>query len=161
MDVRAALRSLHAELAGTMDATVCWFGRYDAAEQSVAVLWQIHAGVELPGGRFPLGTGPSSEAIRTNQPLLVRHWSKNGPAVRIQYATDRPTLPESSMFVPIVYQGEVIGVVSLQSYAPEAYDLAQLAVLEDVAERAAPTIRVAYPEPVRCVMALPRSAARS
>lgn len=161
MDTHATLRSLHAELAGAMDASMCWFGRYDAAEQSVDVLWQIHDGAELPGGRFPLGSGPSSDAIRSNQPRLVRHWSKNGPAVRIQYATERPHLPESSMFVPIVDEGEVIGVVSLQSYAPEAYDAAQLAVLTHVAERAAPAIRAAHPESDHCFMALPRSATGS
>jgi GAF domain-containing protein len=158
VDTPAILRSLHAELAATMDATVCWFGRYDAAEQNVEVLWQIHDGVELPGGSFPLGSGPSSEVIRTNQPRLVRHWSTHGPAVRIQYVTERPTLPESSMFVPIVYEGKVVGVVSLQSYEPEAYDQAQLSVLQSVANRAATALKASHRTP-SLLMALPRSAA--
>jgi putative methionine-R-sulfoxide reductase with GAF domain len=147
VDSRTVLRSLHSELAGTMDATMCWFGRYDPAEQSVEVLWQIHDGVELPGGRFPLGSGPSSEAIRTQTPRLVRHCSKTGPSVRIQYATDRPGLPESMMFVPIVLSGKVVGVVSVQSYEPEAYDAAHLALLTQLAPRAAPALSAEFPKP--------------
>jgi PAS domain-containing protein len=100
----------------------------------VDVVWQVHAGDELPGGQFPLGHGPTSQAIRTCQPQLIRNWSADGPTVQVQYATDRPELPESSIVVPVVYADQVVGVFSVQSYEPAAYDDADVALLEAVAD---------------------------
>jgi signal transduction histidine kinase len=57
--------------------------------------------------------------------------------VQIQYATGRPGLPESGVTVPLCYAGRVIGVLSVQSYQPEAYDEADLALLMAVAGPAA------------------------
>src|ERR687883_1695920 len=90
------LRLVADELSTALDTTICFFGLYDAATQWVDVVWQIHNGVELPGGRFPLGSGFTSQVIRERRALLIRDWSVEGPPVQLQYATDRAGLPQSS-----------------------------------------------------------------
>jgi PAS domain-containing protein len=117
-----------------------FFGHFDADSESVEVVWQIHAGVELSGGHFPLASGPTSAAIRTRQPQLIRHWSRSGPSVHLQYATDRPSLPESSIVVPVLYDDEVRGVLSIQSYTPAAYDEDDVELLTAVADEIAAAI---------------------
>ena len=134
------LRSIHAEMARALDVTICFFGLYDQPGQSVRVIWQVHDGVELPGGQFPLGDGWTSQVIRSRRPHLIRHWSTDGPHVHVQYATDRPGLPESAITVPVMFDEQVIGVLSIQSYRPAAYDEEDLALLEGIADQAAVAI---------------------
>src|SRR5437868_52246 len=117
LDEIGVLRAMYAELDGALDMTMCFFGRFDVASQTVEVVWQVHQGSELPGGQFPLGSGPTSQAIRTCKPQLIRNWSTDGPSVQLQYATDRPSLPQSCVVVPVVYASQVAGVLSIQSYA--------------------------------------------
>jgi GAF domain-containing protein len=143
LDELDVLRSVHAELARAIDVSMCFFGRYNADGQSVCVIWQIHDGVELPGGTFPLGSGPTSRAIRYCQPQLIRNWSTKGPPVQVQYATECPSLPESSMAVPVVYDERVIGVLSVQTYEPDAYDEDDLALLQSAADQVAVALMAA------------------
>jgi PAS domain-containing protein len=105
----------------------------------VQVVWQVHRGRELPGGSFPLGNGFTSQVIRSGEPLLIRDW-KSGPRVQVQYATDRMGLPQSSITAPVKVDGEVRGVVSVQSYEPNAFDMHHLARLTIAAEQLASTI---------------------
>jgi putative methionine-R-sulfoxide reductase with GAF domain len=131
------LRAVHTELARLLDVTISFFGLYDRPGDTVNVIWQVHEGVELPGGHFPLGDGWTSQVIRSRQPRLIRHWSTDGPHVHVQYATDRPGLPESAITMPVVFDEQVIGVLSLQSYRPEAYDEDDVAMLQGVADQMA------------------------
>jgi GAF domain-containing protein len=134
------MRALYVELEHVLDVTMCFFGLHDAPGQSVDVIWQVHDGVELEGGHFPLGTGPTSQAIRHCQPQLIRHWSRDLPPVQVQYATARPGLPESAITVPVVFGEQVIGVLSIQSYRVEAYDEEDLALVQAIADQASVAI---------------------
>jgi transcriptional regulator of acetoin/glycerol metabolism len=58
----------------------------------------------------------------------------------LQYATDRPDLPESSIVAPVVFDGSVIGVLAVQSYRPHAYDEDDLALVQGVADQVAVSI---------------------
>ena len=137
LDVVNILRAVHAEMARVLDVTICFFGLFDSPGQSVKVIWQVHEGAELPGGHFPLGDGWTSQVIRTARPHLIRHWSTDGPHVQVQYATDRPGLPESAVTVPAMFDEQVIGVLSIQSYQPEAYDDEDLALLQGISDQVA------------------------
>ncbi|OLC56581.1 MAG: hypothetical protein AUH85_06000 [Chloroflexi bacterium 13_1_40CM_4_68_4] len=135
-------RALYDEIARVMDATVLFFAVYDDASQTVEVVRQMDRGVEHPGGTFPLGQGITSEAIRTRTPRLVRRWSAEGP-VRLLYGTETGELvaPESAVVVPVISGDRVLGVLSAQSYEPEAYDEADLFTLSAIAAQAASTIK--------------------
>jgi GAF domain-containing protein len=140
LEVLEVLRAIYPEMARALDVTICFFGLYDSRARAVDVIWQVHEGSELPGGRFPLGEGPTSQVIRHSQPRLIRHWSDGGPRVQVQYATDRAGLPESGVTVPVIFDDRVIGVLSVQSYRPEAYDEEDLALLQGIADQVAVAI---------------------
>jgi signal transduction histidine kinase len=103
----------------------------------VEIIWQVDAGSELPGGSFPVGSGFTSQVIRTGQPRLIRRWSSEGPRVQLQYASGQPGLPESAIAVPLRLAGELVGVLSIQSYREEAYTQADVATLQALADQAA------------------------
>ena len=106
------LRGVHGELSRVLDATVFIVGLYLEASRTVEIVQQFITGQEVPGGSFPLGNGFTSQAIRTRQPSLIRHWSSQGPRVQVQYATDHSSLPEAGITVPILLQDRVLGVMA-------------------------------------------------
>jgi GAF domain-containing protein len=137
------LRIVHRELGGALDVPICFFGLYDALGDTIEVIWQIHDGVELPGGHFPLGSGPTSQVVRTGNPRLIRQWSRELPPVQVQYATERPDLPESAITVAVVFDQQVLGVLSIQSYQSQAFDEDDVTLVQSVADQAAVALAAA------------------
>src|SRR5256885_8512499 len=167
-DLAELFRALHEETARVMDATVFLFALYDEVSATVQVVRQMDRGVEYPGGTFPLGKGFTSEVIRTGEPRLVRRWSAEGPAVHLIYGTEAGELgtPPSGGVVPILSGGRVLGVLSAQSYRPEAYEdadllsLGAIAVQAGITPKGLPPAEQMAPEPQRRALwleALPAS----
>src|SRR2546428_10444240 len=123
-DLVGLFRALYEETSRVLDATVFLLSVYDAASETVQVVRQMDRGVEHDGGSFPLGKGFTSEVIRSRQPKLVRHWSTEGPPIRLLYGTESGELvaPQSAAIVPITSAEHVLGGLSVQSYSPETYD---------------------------------------
>jgi GAF domain-containing protein len=122
-DLAELFRALYDETARVVDATVFLFALYDEASETVEVVRQMDRGTEHEGGSFPLGKGFTSEVIRTGSPKVIRRWSTEGPSVRLLYGTEAGELltPQSGLVVPILSGDRVLGVLSVQSYRPEAY----------------------------------------
>jgi len=141
-DLTELFRALYDETARVMDATVFLFALYDEVSETVQVVHQMDRGVEYPGGTFPLGKGFTSEVIRTGAPRLVRRWSAEGPSVHLLYGTEAGELvaPQSGVVVPILSGDRVLGVLSAQSYRPEAYEDADLLSLGAIAVQAGAAI---------------------
>src|SRR5216684_6008229 len=142
-DLAELFRALYDKTARVMDATVFLFALYDQVSETVQVVRQMDRGVEHSGGTFPLGKGFTSEVIRTGAPRLVRRWSAEGPPVRLLYGTEAGELvaPQSGVVVPILSGDRVLGVLSAQSYRPEAYDDADLLSLGAIAVQAGITVK--------------------
>src|SRR5437899_11599199 len=142
-DLAELFRALYDETVRVMDATVFLFALYDEASATVQVVRQMDRGVEHSGGTFPLGKGFTSEVIRTGAPRLVRRWSAEGPPVRLLYGTEAGELvaPQSGVVVPILSGDRVLGVLSAQSYRPEAYEEADLLSLSAIAAQAGSHIK--------------------
>jgi PAS domain S-box-containing protein len=142
-DLAELFRALYEEASRVLDATVFLFAMYDAASETVEVVRQMDRGEEHEGGSFPLGKGFTSEVIRSGRPKLIRRWSVEGPPVRLLYGTEAGELvtPQSGLVVPILSADRVLGVLSVQSYRPEAYDEADVLSLGAIAAQAAVAIR--------------------
>src|SRR5213594_1120656 len=142
-DLAELFRALYDETARVMDATVFLFALYDEASATVQVVRQMDRGVEHSGGTFPLGKGFTSEVIRTGAPRLVRRWSAEGPPIRLLYGTEAGELvaPQSGAVVPVLSGGRVLGVLSVQSYRPDAYDDADVLSLGAIAAQAGIAIK--------------------
>ena len=141
-DLVELFRAMYDETARVMDATVFLFATYDEVSQTVQVVRQMDRGDEHGGGSFPLGKGFTSEVIRTGTPRIVQ-WAAEGPPIRLLYGTEAGELvsPRSGAVVPILSGGRVIGVLSAQSYLPEAYDEDDLLSLCAIAAQAGATIK--------------------
>jgi signal transduction histidine kinase len=140
LDVVEVFRATQRETASALDAEAFFLGLYDEASQTVEVVRQFDSGMELTGGIFPLGSGLTSQVIRTRQSRLIRRWSVEGPPVQVQYASNTPGLPESAISAPLLCGEQILGVISAYSYEPEAFDDDDLLVLEVVAGQVATAI---------------------
>ena len=151
-DVEHLFRILHTQLERVMDASGLILGLHDETSHMVDVVGQVEAGVFLPAGSFPLGDGFLSEVIRTRQPRHIRHWSAEGPRVQVQYSTGTPGLPESTVTVPLALGSRSIGVLSVQSHAPAAYDEDDAFLLQALAAQIAPAIdALQHDQPIKAV----------
>jgi two-component system phosphate regulon sensor histidine kinase PhoR len=141
-DLVELFRALHEETARVMDATVFLFALYDDVSQTVHVVRQIDRGEEHEGGSFPLGKGFTSEVIRSGVARIVR-WSSEGAPIRLLYGTESGELvsPRSGVVAPILSGDRVIGVLSTQSYRPEAYGEEDLLGLCAIAAQAGANIK--------------------
>jgi len=135
-------RVLYRAASAALDASGFYLGLYDVRSQMVEIVRQMESGAELAGGAFPLGHGLTSHVIRTRQPFFTTRWSQQGLPVQLQYATSHSELPESAITVPIIgpASDEVLGVIAVQSYPPDAYDTRDLQLLQDMAAAAARVI---------------------
>ncbi len=139
-DMGAVFRTLHQEIPELLRAETFFLGLYDDASRTIEIVRQADFGAELPGGSFPLGQGLTSHVIRTRRPCLIRHWSREAPPVQLQYLSSTPGLPESALTVPLVFGDQVLGVIAVHNYQPDAFDEDDLLVLEAIAGQAAVAI---------------------
>jgi signal transduction histidine kinase len=135
-------RVLYRAASTTLDTSGFYLGLYDERSQMIEIVRQMESGTELAGGAFPLGQGVTSHVIRTRAPFFTTRWSQQGYPVQLQYATSHSQLPESGITVPIIgpASDEVLGVIAVQSYAPDVYDTRDLRLLQDLAAAAARVI---------------------
>jgi PAS domain S-box-containing protein len=140
VDFEGLFAILHLEVTSAVPADTFFLGLFDEASQTINVVRQAEFGVELPGGTFPLGHGPTSEVIRSHRSRLIRHWSVEAPRVQVQYLSGTPGLPESGIIVPMLAGEHVLGVIAVHKYAPAAFDQDDLLVLEALAAQAALTL---------------------
>src|SRR5205807_3119443 len=142
-DLTELFHALYDEASRVVDATVFLFALYDEASETVEVVRQVDRGVEHEGGSFPLGKGFTSEVIRTGLPKVIRRWGAEGPTVRVLYGTETGELvtPQSGLVVPILSGDRVLGVLSVQSYRPEAYGDSDVLSLGAIAAQAGSHIK--------------------
>src|SRR4051794_17284462 len=115
------------------------FALYDEDSRTVEVLRQIEYGRSLPGGTFPLGQGPTSQAITTRQSRLIREWSST-PPFTLQFLSDQNSVPQSAVITPVLYGARVVGVISCFAARPHAFDETDVILLELVAGFAAGSV---------------------
>jgi serine phosphatase RsbU (regulator of sigma subunit)/anti-sigma regulatory factor (Ser/Thr protein kinase) len=106
-------------------------------------------GRSSPDVSTPAGTAPASFDIAPNDPLLGYLQSAGGPVEIDRLRLDSPGLEQLrsagvTLVVPLVSQGELIGVLSLGSRMSEQqYSADDRKLLDNLAGQAAPALRVA------------------
>jgi signal transduction histidine kinase len=137
LDMLELFRATQREIVPTLNADAFFIALYDEAGQSVEIIRHFESGEELAGGIFPIGSGLTSQVILTRRSQLIRHWSIEGPPVQVQRVTSTPGLPESAIVAPLMLREQVLGVISVSSYQPDAFDEDDLLAVEVLAGQVA------------------------
>ncbi|MFZ0215355.1 MAG: ATP-binding protein [Candidatus Dormiibacterota bacterium] len=137
VDRPSIVRELNAELSEHLAFDVFALAVVERRSQGlVAETYAVDHGVmQPPTAVFMRPHDPAFDAVETGRPVLLQ-----GAALRP--GTDRDTgvlgrrrgrrTPRSVLWVPVVSQGQVRCLMSLQSYASGAFDRSQVSVVEDL-----------------------------
>ena len=116
-----------------VDLDAFYLARYDGERRLFDFLIEVDGDSVRQGEFFlPLGAGPTSQVVLSGEPFIA-----NGTEDVIQRRGkaygDESRRSASAVHVPLKIRGETIGVVSVQSYRPSAYDAEDIAILRSFA----------------------------
>jgi GAF domain-containing protein/DNA-binding response OmpR family regulator len=114
IDLHAIYDLVGDKLRDTFDAQVVSIGLYEPAENMIRFVFFIERGFHFPESSMPL-IGFRRHVLETRQPLLI---NRDHPQAAAKYGNPLAVVgevPKSVLFVPMIVDGEVKGVVSLQN----------------------------------------------
>lgn len=111
------------------------FGLYDAHAHTIAFLATYDSGVYSPPLTLPVTSTPTERVVRERRSLVTLSSAQTAAAGSVLVGTMRRS--ESTIRTPILSADGVLGVISVQSYAPALYGPEDVAVLEAIAAVAA------------------------
>ncbi len=120
------------------DATIFHLGLFEG-DQYTLKLW-MRKGEAMPSQTFQMtpGVGLVNWMRDSKRPLLVRDFNReidSLPAQPIRALPEDP--PRSALYVPLIAGETVIGIMSVQSFRPNAYGESELRILSAMANQAA------------------------
>ncbi len=128
--------TIYSETIRVVPAERFYISLYDPQADHATVVFYVDRGEEYPCDISYKGS--DSDVIRTGTSQRVEGPSASESALLTGEEPGEPT--RSSLSVPLLYDGEVRGALSAQSYSADAYDVSDLDVLERVADFAAVAI---------------------
>ena len=143
LDIREIYRVMFREIAQRMlGAPHLLITLFDPETETLSCGFVICDNEEIDPAQFPplrLGVGPVSETIRSQQPRIVdleaEYFSRNAKG-QAQLIGEGP-IPKSALYVPMISNNRVIGVMQVQHYAANAFHETDLTLLSILANQAA------------------------
>jgi signal transduction histidine kinase len=143
LDIRQIYRVMFHEIAQKMlGAPHLLIALFDPETETLSCGFVICDNEEIDPAQFPplpLGVGPVSDTIRTQQPRIVdleaQYFSQNAKG-HAQLFGEGP-IPKSALYVPLISNNQVIGVMQVQHYAVNAFHETDLTLLSILANQAA------------------------
>jgi signal transduction histidine kinase len=136
---RAMFSEIAQKLLGASHLLIALF---DATTETLTCGFAIGDNEEFDPTQFPplkLGVGPVSDTIRTRQPRIVdldaEYFSQDAKG-RAQLIGQGP-VPKSALYVPMISNDAVIGVMQVQHYAAGAFHTTDLTLVSILANQAA------------------------
>jgi signal transduction histidine kinase/CheY-like chemotaxis protein len=161
LDLESIYLTVRERLRELIDCDTLLISLYDSGTQTISCAFAYTDGEVYPADQFEplkLGTGPQSECIRTARPLIVDNIVKRHPN-NFRYVGKTDNNPVSVIYVPMLAEEHVIGVIQAQSVREGAYTAEDVPMLSIVANQAASAIQNArlYREAVEGRRAMERA----
>ncbi|MGB9632493.1 MAG: GAF domain-containing protein, partial [Chloroflexaceae bacterium] len=143
LDVEALCDLVYREASKVVDTASFHLGLFDNDRYTLVV--RVQDRVRLPPltVTLPPGDGLIGWIRQTGKAVLVEDFTREMDLLpaRPRYQSDRP--PRSGVYVPLIAGERVIGSISVQSYAPRAFNANDLRLLSLIADQAAAAIESA------------------
>ncbi len=127
------LETIHRECSKVIDATNLTIALVDERAKELFLAFHLQEGVRVPPWRTPLGKGLNNQVVMSRQPLHLRHAADSS-------GVKDGLVAESWLGVPMTVHDQVIGVISVQSTWPNAFQSDDELLLTAVANQAAVAI---------------------
>jgi K+-sensing histidine kinase KdpD len=130
--------TIYAQTKRVIDCTVFYMGLYVPERSEVDIMLMMDSGVRYPVRSIPAGESLIGQTITTRQPLVRDTVEELRQASRV--VTQGHGGPRSVMFVPMLIEDRVVGIISAQSYMEHAYTADDVQTLQSLANQAAVVI---------------------
>jgi diguanylate cyclase (GGDEF)-like protein/PAS domain S-box-containing protein len=131
------METVYREVTSVFEADAFFLALYNEEINELDYRVRVDEGVREPRERRPLGTGVTSLAVTEKKPVLIQDFEKEKdhlPEVRL-WGTMK--LPASWLGVPMQIGEQVIGVICVQAYRPNAYSEEEERLLSTIADQVA------------------------
>jgi diguanylate cyclase (GGDEF)-like protein len=116
-----------------------YFVLVEPGQQILDLRVHERGGVRLPGRTKSVNAGLFGWTVERRAPLLIEDWSRAPPELRQRAeATGKET--GSVIVVPLIEDGVVTGLLSVQHTAPGVYSQADLHLMQQLAAQVAPAV---------------------
>ncbi|HET9529492.1 MAG TPA: GAF domain-containing protein, partial [Blastocatellia bacterium] len=142
LDLEKIYFTIREMLSTIIDCESLLISFYNSEDETIRCAFAYTDGKVLPVERFEpleLGTGPQSECIRTARPLIVDNIARRHPG-GYRYVGDSDQYPVAILYVPMIAEERVIGVIQAQSVREGAYTEEDVPLLSIIANQAASAI---------------------
>jgi len=134
-DLPSLYAAIHRATQQLMPCDAFFLGLVTETGDEIEVVYALDRGKVYTGVRAPRGQGLSWHVVTTGQALLIREQEQEEIGVKAIQVGEEPVC--SLLFVPMRLEQRIFGVLSAQSYQPDAYTSDDIALLEMLAAQAA------------------------
>jgi signal transduction histidine kinase len=129
--------AIFARVRQVIPVDVFYIGLLNEAHTEIDVPYLVEDGEKQAPRSFPIENTLADRIVRDGKPLYLSKAEYQMPHVR-SGQTGKPS--EAVMFVPLCLGEDAIGIISAQSYTPDAYTEQQLSLLDSIGRIAAVAI---------------------
>ncbi len=141
LDLDPLLEEIHREVTATLTPDAFFIALYAATTDELDFRIRMDEGMRASPERQPLQTATfASRVVISKKPLLIRDWEKEKhlyPPPKL-FGTMKPS--RTWLGVPMLLGEQVVGVISAQSYRPNAYGKDEEQLLGTIADQVAVAI---------------------
>jgi signal transduction histidine kinase/CheY-like chemotaxis protein len=138
LDMQGVVDGVGEKIREIFDAHDAFIALLDASAGVIHFPYYLYQGERLGTDPLPLGTGLTSQVIRTRQPLVLNEDAyRRGTELGADYVAD-DDIPRSWLGVPMIVGDQMVGVISLQDMDHEhAFPDSAVSLLSTLAASAA------------------------
>jgi len=140
LNLDVLLEIVHREIAATMEADAFFIALYDPTTHELDYRIRLDKGVREPPEQQPFTAGLTSSIITSKQPVLIHDFEREREHLPPVNVWGTLQAPSSWLGVPMLLGENVIGVISVQAYRPNAYGGAEVELLSTIADAVAVAI---------------------
>ncbi|HEX3050145.1 MAG TPA: GAF domain-containing protein [Aggregatilineaceae bacterium] len=138
LDLRSVLEVVYLKISALMDTTSFYIGLYDSEAGVIRIVGGYDDGQPTEDKVQPADAGLAGLVLRTCESVFIHDTTKE--ALPKETIVDGP-MPRCVLMVPLITQDQILGVISVQSYMPNAYSPDDIAMLETIAGMVATAIQ--------------------
>ncbi len=138
LDLRSVLDVVYFKISALMDATSFYIGLYDSEAGVIRIVGGYDDGQPAEDKIQPADAGLTGLVLRTCESIFIHDTTKE--ELPKETIVDGP-MPRCVLMVPLITQDQILGVISVQSYIPNAYSPDDVAMLETIAGMVATAIQ--------------------
>lgn len=135
MDLEEIYSAIHQATAQLMPAEAFAISLQNAEEMTIEAVYLYDRSGRIPPQKIPMGQGLSGMVISKGESIYISDLEASAPSGLVHFGDQKEV--RSVLAVPLRMRGEVIGMLSTQSYQPNAYSQEDMHLLEMLSAYAA------------------------